>query len=439
MVTTCVDGVAASIASVIAMAGDRVVMMPNSQLMIHDGSGLCVGDAQDMRDMADLLDKQSDNIASIYRDKAGGLAKTWRSRMKAETWYSAEEAVKAGLADEVAKQPARRSEQMSNQWDLTMFRYAGRDQAPPPPLTNEDQPPEEPEEPEGMPMTDTAVPVHHTPVAEQEWDGGEAERRLPSPMSVATARRVYTWYDPEQVEDGMLPKQAAKLPHHEVSADGTPGAANLPAVRNALARLPQSDIPASDREAIREHLQAHLDDGRETEAEGQAPTTDSMDAAWSPDVFRAAMSKATEVLPDDFTDIFRNAVAAAAGTAAAPARKAAPEPDPDSLGWRPAEPPAPERETARGIFHNAIATAAGSAAAIPGRPDPAPDPASLGWGAPAPDPEPVPESFARLFHDAVAREANHAPAVVTKPTPEPEPDHYDPMIIARALREATQQ
>ncbi|WP_424891797.1 head maturation protease, ClpP-related [Streptomyces sp. XH2] len=137
-VTTHVDGIAASIASVIAMAGDRIVMQPHSQMMIHDGSGLCIGNAADMREMADLLDKQSDNIAAIYAERAGGTVKQWRTRMLAETWYSADEAVEAGLADEVAK-PARRpepgeagEEQVSNSWDLSVFRYAGRTEAPAP-------------------------------------------------------------------------------------------------------------------------------------------------------------------------------------------------------------------------------------------------------------------------------------------------------------------
>lgn len=106
-----VDGIAASIASVIAMAGDRVVMMPHSQLMIHDGSGGCYGNADDMTKMAELLNFQSDNIAEVYASKAGGTAEEWRTRMKEETWYTAEDAVSIGLADEVASFPRRDDEE----------------------------------------------------------------------------------------------------------------------------------------------------------------------------------------------------------------------------------------------------------------------------------------------------------------------------------------
>ncbi|MFE2911253.1 head maturation protease, ClpP-related [Kitasatospora indigofera] len=132
-VTTYVDGIAASIASVIAMAGDRIVMAPHSQLMIHDGSGLCIGNAADMRETADLLDRQSDNIAAVYAERAGGDVTEWRARMTAETWYTAAEAVAAGLADEIASsQSSADDNSPKNSWDLSIFAYAGRDAAPAP-------------------------------------------------------------------------------------------------------------------------------------------------------------------------------------------------------------------------------------------------------------------------------------------------------------------
>lgn len=140
-VTTYVDSLAASIASVIALAGDRVVMMPHSQLMIHDGSGLAIGNAADMREMADLLDRQSDNLAAVYAERAGGTVEEWRERMRAETWMTAAEAVEFGLADEVdpgrpqpeEERPAAPAPATAS-WDLKEFgyRYAGRDEAPAP-------------------------------------------------------------------------------------------------------------------------------------------------------------------------------------------------------------------------------------------------------------------------------------------------------------------
>lgn len=97
-----VDGVAASSASFIAMAGDTIAIEKPAKMFIHDASGLVIGDADDMLEMANLLDELSDTIAGIYADRAGGETAPWRAAMKAETWYSAEQAVAAGLADTVA-------------------------------------------------------------------------------------------------------------------------------------------------------------------------------------------------------------------------------------------------------------------------------------------------------------------------------------------------
>lgn len=109
-ITTYVDALAASGASIIAMGGDSVCMMVGSQLMIHDAMGVEMGNARDMQAMATFLDRQSDNIASIYSNKAGGTNEEWRARMLDETWMFANEAVEAGLADRVYIKPKQKSE-----------------------------------------------------------------------------------------------------------------------------------------------------------------------------------------------------------------------------------------------------------------------------------------------------------------------------------------
>ncbi|ONI73086.1 hypothetical protein ALI144C_44865 [Actinosynnema sp. ALI-1.44] len=98
-VNVSVDGLAASIASVIAMAGDTVTMGRGTRMMIHNPHGLAIGDARDMREYADLLDAAADDISGFYAERAGGDRADWRALMDAETWYSAEQAVEAGLAD----------------------------------------------------------------------------------------------------------------------------------------------------------------------------------------------------------------------------------------------------------------------------------------------------------------------------------------------------
>ncbi|MBZ4486276.1 head maturation protease, ClpP-related [Microbacterium sp. cx-55] len=124
-VVVTVDGLAASAASFIACGGDEVVMGENAELMIHDAWGMSIGNAADMRTAADDLDRISDNIAAMYAAKAGGDAADWRALMKAETWYTADEAVAAGLADRLDSDAAA-DETTSNLFDLSMYAHAGR-------------------------------------------------------------------------------------------------------------------------------------------------------------------------------------------------------------------------------------------------------------------------------------------------------------------------
>ncbi|MFD9398349.1 head maturation protease, ClpP-related [Streptomyces sp. NPDC060011] len=100
-VNVVIEGLAASAASFIAMAGDSIQVAPQAMLMIHDASAMCWGNAADMAETAALLDKASDNIAAVYAQRAGGTPEDWRAAMKAETWYTDQEAVDAGLADSI--------------------------------------------------------------------------------------------------------------------------------------------------------------------------------------------------------------------------------------------------------------------------------------------------------------------------------------------------
>jgi ATP-dependent protease ClpP protease subunit len=135
-----VDGLAASAASFIAASADELVMQPNSELMIHDGWGICVGNAADMHQTGDLLDHLSDNIASVYAEKSGGKVEDWRQLMLAETWFSADEAVTSGLADRIYRAgDTAPSDPPADQFDLAgLFQHAGRADAPPPALPVED-------------------------------------------------------------------------------------------------------------------------------------------------------------------------------------------------------------------------------------------------------------------------------------------------------------
>jgi len=105
-VTAYVDGVAASMASVVAMAADEIVMSAGSYMMIHNPLGGVYGEAEDLRDYADLLDKAKSQIVNAYAAKTKLPAETIDKLMDEETWYTADEAVKAGFADRTSAQLA---------------------------------------------------------------------------------------------------------------------------------------------------------------------------------------------------------------------------------------------------------------------------------------------------------------------------------------------
>lgn len=128
-ITVLVEGIAASSASFIAQAGDKVVMQTGAMMMIHDAAGIVMGNAKDMRDTADVLDKVSNNIASIYAKRAGEDVAFWRALMQEEVWYTAQEAVDAGLADTVDEAQAA---DVTDKLLLPVFNYKGRGEAPDP-------------------------------------------------------------------------------------------------------------------------------------------------------------------------------------------------------------------------------------------------------------------------------------------------------------------
>lgn len=102
-VTVYVEGIAASAASLIAMAGDEIVMTEGSMMMIHDPSGMTWGTADDHRWQADALDKIATEYAGIYARRCGSTPEKVREDMKAEIWMGGEEAVERGFADRVEK------------------------------------------------------------------------------------------------------------------------------------------------------------------------------------------------------------------------------------------------------------------------------------------------------------------------------------------------
>ncbi|MCC5975892.1 MAG: Clp protease ClpP [Rubellimicrobium sp.] len=118
-VTVWIDGIAASAASYIAMAGDEIVMPENAFLMIHDPAGLVMGTAAEMREMAATLDKIAASMIRGYAARSGRSEAEIAALMAAETWFDAKDALEAGLATRMAE-PVR----IAASFDIGRFRNA---------------------------------------------------------------------------------------------------------------------------------------------------------------------------------------------------------------------------------------------------------------------------------------------------------------------------
>lgn len=116
-----VDGLAASSASIIALAGDRVVMGAGSFLMIHNAWGIAVGDGDELREMANVLDKITGSIVDVYARHTGKSVAQIEEMLDAETWLSAEEAVAEGFANETEE-----AKKVDASFDLSKFKNTPR-------------------------------------------------------------------------------------------------------------------------------------------------------------------------------------------------------------------------------------------------------------------------------------------------------------------------
>lgn len=117
-VTIEVDGLAASIASLIAMSGDRITMAANALMMIHKPWGGAFGTADEMRAYAETLDKVEATLVDTYAKRSGTEAGLISQMMAEETWMSSDEALKYGFIDEITEE-----KQMAAHVDLKKYNF----------------------------------------------------------------------------------------------------------------------------------------------------------------------------------------------------------------------------------------------------------------------------------------------------------------------------
>lgn len=141
-VTAVVDSLAASAASVIAVSADETYMTPHAEMMIHNPWASFSGDADAMIKQAENLTRMSVNIATVYAKKAGhGDTDFWLELMAEESWFSADEAVEAGLADAIYEpENPKTKEAVTAAYAMAEdfgYKYTGRQDAPSPAMSKE--------------------------------------------------------------------------------------------------------------------------------------------------------------------------------------------------------------------------------------------------------------------------------------------------------------
>ena len=116
-VTVKIDGLAASAASVIAMAGTRVLMSPVSQIMVHNPMTVAIGNAEEMSKAIDMLSEIKESIINAYELKTNLPRDEISKMMDSETWMNARKAVELGFADEIMyTEKDQNSEKISNSY-----------------------------------------------------------------------------------------------------------------------------------------------------------------------------------------------------------------------------------------------------------------------------------------------------------------------------------
>lgn len=260
-----VDGLAASAASLVAMAGDRITMPVNAMMMVHNPWMVVIGDAQLMRKAADDLDKIRESMIAVYQARTGLEQERIVELLNAETWMTAEEAVELGFADEVeeAKQVAAsvagagRLVVNGVEVDLAKFRNPPKVllAGPTPRVRNGVVPDDVSREkaPEDTPWEAPAL----SDFTDEPWEdlSDDEKRRIAGHYAWAAEMPPETFGD-------------LKLPHHRASD----GAVVWNGVVAAAQRLDQTDIPEADVSKVKAHLANHYHQwGR------KAPWEDDMD------------------------------------------------------------------------------------------------------------------------------------------------------------------
>lgn len=176
-----IPAIAASIATVIAMAGDTITIAPHARMMVHEAMSMGIGFASDFEKVAARLRSTTQTIAEIYTERTGKDVGHWLALMAEETWFGDQEAVDAGLADAVGRDTDASAFKVAASFNLSQFRDSN--------IAAElravaETPEEEPEEAPADPVVEPTEPT------EEVQDGDEPVEQNTIPVSHRETRRL---------------------------------------------------------------------------------------------------------------------------------------------------------------------------------------------------------------------------------------------------------
>jgi len=253
-VWTHIMGLAASMASYIALAGEKITAEANAVFMIHNVQGMVVGDHNDMSEAADIFGRFSNLLARTYADRTGKKLTEIQSLMDNTTYFFGDEMKDAGFVDEIISVDKKESKDdavayaqlmiedciskmKKNKNENDLLKIAAL-----------------------LPIDTVTSYSSSAKLVDESWDAGESEKRWRTHAKVessddlpnATYQKRFAWFDSANKKNFG----AYKFPHWDYK-DGE--FVNVAAVRNGLARLSQSDIPAAEKSKVESLLRKYLD------------------------------------------------------------------------------------------------------------------------------------------------------------------------------------
>jgi ATP-dependent protease ClpP protease subunit len=279
-----VEGLAASAASFIAQAGDEVIMLRGSTMMIHDASAMAWGDEATMLTTAGILNKISNNIADIYAQRAGGSMEAWRDIMREEAWYTPDEAVAAKLADKVDDAEDKDAQAKAKvAWDLGVFNYAGRSKAPDP-LEQ---------------MLQITNRAKEAPVTgKKTTPSNEGENENPTPEAPAAPEAPTT----EPVEPGADPQDDDTPPAAQpVDPPTTTAPANSTSGGATIISFMVNGVAVTDLKAVQAHIVTLETTQRESKAQARKDFINGLASGNSPKIL-ASQIEPIEKLVESMSD-----------------------------------------------------------------------------------------------------------------------------------------